>query len=132
MLTGIWERLRGYDKWVAAEATIESSKMKETPHMDRSGNLTYTYDSRDVLLWTDKHGEGQRAYFEVPDDSPLYQLVGGEKLNIRYNPDDPEQYYFRELLQTRVRTFVKRAAAILIFVCIIFVAGLLRAGYLLH
>lgn len=132
MLIEIWERLRGYDKWELAQAKVESSQVVETAHPDRSGNVTYTYDSADVLVWVDRQGASQRAYFRVPDDSPLYHVVDGELVAIRYNPTNPEQYYFRELLQTRVHTVVKRVSVTLLFIGIVVLVGLLRARFLLR
>ena len=97
-----WERLRGYDKWVEASATIE------TPHSeDASHEPLWTGD---VLVWTDHHGQRQAAEFIVPDDCTLYQKVTGDKLLIRYNPHQPEQFYFRQLHRIRVHTTVKRIA----------------------
>jgi hypothetical protein len=132
MLIEIWERLRGYDKWEPAQAKVESSQVEETAHPDRSGNVTYTYDSADVLVWVDRRGVNQRAYFHVPDDSPLYQVIDGEMVAIRFNPANPEQYYLRELLQTRVHTVVKLASVTLLFIGIVLLGGWLRARYLLR
>ncbi len=132
MLIEIWERLRGYDKWVEAVAKVESSQVGETAHTQRSGNVSYTYDSDDVLVWTDHQGAAQRAYFRIPDDSPLYQLVDGAAITIRYNPANPEQYYLRDLLQTRVHTTVKSVPITLLFIAVVVVAGWLRARYLMH
>jgi hypothetical protein len=38
MLIEIWERLRGYDKWVQTEAKIESSNLEEVKTYDINGN----------------------------------------------------------------------------------------------
>jgi hypothetical protein len=114
MLMELWERLRGYDKWVEAEATISSSKVQEVQHTDPHGFVHYTYPAGDVLMWTDQSGEKQYATFDVPDDSPLYQLVGGEGVRIRYNPADPTQFYYRDLLKTRLHTFARRGGAALL------------------
>ena len=115
MLIEIWERLRGYDKWVQAEAKIESSDVNKTPVRDRGQVVGYSYSSGDTLTWTDASGEKQYATFSVPDDSPLYQLIGGESVTIRYNPANPEQYYFRELLRTRIHTAFKTALIVIFF-----------------
>jgi hypothetical protein len=108
MLIEIWERLRGYDKWLQAEATIESSKVEEQPITNRSGAvMDYAYSSGDVLTWTDGNGEKQYADFSVPEESPLFQLIGGETVTIRYNPAKPEEFYYRELLRTKVHSAFK-------------------------
>jgi hypothetical protein len=115
MLIEIWERLRGYDKWVQTEAKVESSQVEETVHSTRYG-IVYSYASGDILIWTDRQGEKQYADFSVPEDSPLYQLVGGETVTIRYDPAKPERFYFRELMKTRVHTLFQRTIASLIFI----------------
>ncbi len=107
MLIERWEKLRGYDKWIEAAATIESSKVRETAHNGRDGSVSYSYDSGDQLIWVDVQGIKHSAQFRVDDESPLYQLVGGETVEIRYNPARPESYYFRALLQSRVRRFFR-------------------------
>lgn len=106
MLVELWERLRGYHKWIDAEATIESSEMHKTPVQTRDG-VIYSYDASDLLVWTAKNGEKYGAAFSVPDDSPLYQLIDGEKVWIRYNPNQPDDFYYRDLLKTRIHTYVK-------------------------
>jgi len=119
MLIEIWERLRGYNKWIQTEATIESSNLEETPIADRYGRIIdYSYASGDILTWTDHQGEKQYADFSVPDDSPIYQLVDGDTVTIRYNPAKPEEFYYRELLRTRVHTVVKTTIVTLLFLVI--------------
>jgi hypothetical protein len=126
MLIELWERLRGYNKWIETEAKVESSQVKETQHSDDGIDYS-TYDSNDVLVWADQQGENQRAYFKVPDDSPLYQLVGGETITIRYNPAEPDQYYLRELVETRIHTGVKRVIIPLVLICFYLVFAWLGA-----
>jgi len=51
MLIELWERLRGYDKWIEANAKISSSDMEKIPYMNRSGTVvSYNYASGDALL----------------------------------------------------------------------------------
>lgn len=97
MLIELWEKLRGYDKWVEAEATVESSRGE---HIQvRTGGYE---QSDNVLLWTDLKGERHRAYLEVSAGSPLYNLLQDSKISIRYDPADPDEYYLRELLKLRM------------------------------
>lgn len=122
-LIEMWERLRGYDRWTLADAKVRSSRVEKTAHSDRAGNVTYTWASGDELVWTDHKGEEHSADFTVPDDSPLYQLIGGETVSIRYDPSDPDRFYFRDLLQSRVHTAVKTTVYTLLFLA--FLAGFL-------
>jgi hypothetical protein len=105
MLIELWERLRGYDKWVQTEAKIESSDIERKAHYGRDGSVNYSWASGDTITWTDTRGEHQTADFKVDDESPLYQLVSGEKVKIRYNPAIPNHFYYRDLLQSKVRRF---------------------------
>ena len=101
MLIELWERLRGYNKWVTTEATVTSSDMQQTAHVDRAGNVSCTYRSGDEITWVDDSGQKHAADFKVSDDSPLYQLVGGEKVTIRYNPANADDYHYPDLLRAR-------------------------------
>ncbi|HZB87158.1 MAG TPA: DUF3592 domain-containing protein [Terracidiphilus sp.] len=111
MLIEMWEKLRGYDKWVETTAKIEASEMEKIPNTGRDGSTFYTYDSADLLTWIDTAGEKQHADFTVDDQSPLYQFVGGESVVIRYDPADPSRFYYRELLRSRVNLFFRTALA---------------------
>ena len=108
MLIELWEKLRGYDKWVETEAKIMSSQAEAIPN--RYGEtVNCAYDSNDTLTWVDAAGETQSAQFEVDEQSPLYQLIGGESVTIRYDPRDPSRFYFRELLRSQVNFAVRTA-----------------------
>jgi hypothetical protein len=49
MLIEIWERLRGYDKWIETEAKIESSKVEEEIIRNSHGAVRYcVYSSGDM------------------------------------------------------------------------------------
>jgi hypothetical protein len=121
MLIELWERLRGYDKWVEAEARIESS---ETTYASVRGRDCSRSD--DIIVWSDSAGEKHRAPFTVPVDSPLFQLVQDSRIGIRYDPADPEQYYFRELLQSRIRKILSTAAAAALLLATLVFIGWLR------
>jgi hypothetical protein len=120
MLIEMWERLRGYDKWIEAEAEIESSQV--STYYDRQGEHE---QSSDILKWTDIQGETHRCDFTVPEDSSLYQNVAGQTITIRYSPADPERYYLRELLQTRMRIVVRFAVPVLLLIGLVVVWKLL-------
>jgi hypothetical protein len=121
MLIELWERLRGYDKWIEAEATVESSEpMNQQLH---GRDLSY---SDDVIVWADSTGEKHRAPFRVQADSPLFQLVQGSTISIRYNPADPEEYYFRDLLQTRVRRVLSTVVVVALMIAALIFFGWLR------
>ncbi|MES2393665.1 MAG: DUF3592 domain-containing protein [Acidobacteriota bacterium] len=107
MILELWERLRGYDKWPEATARMDRADMETRPHYDRSGNVSYTYTSSDQISWTDASSTRHSASFRVPESSPLYMLVDGNTVTIRYNPARPGHFYWRPLLQSRIATAVR-------------------------
>jgi hypothetical protein len=121
MLIELWERLCGYDKWIETEAKIESSK--PTYYEYRGRDLSR---SDDIMVWTDKVGEKHWAQFTASADSPLYQLVEDSTIGIRYNPADPEQYYFRELLPTRIRKVLSTVVVAALLIAAVIFFGWLR------
>jgi hypothetical protein len=124
MLVELWERFRGYNDWILAEATIESSQM-EDHEVSHRGQVSHLYESGDTIVWIDRQGNRQTAFCRVPDDSALYQLIGGEKIAIRYNPDKPDQYFFPELLKAQIHNYVSAFVALTLFVLLVTVPVLL-------
>jgi hypothetical protein len=118
MLIEIWERLRGYDKWVQAEARVELSKVEK--RKDSYSGWVAT----NVISWKDLSGATRIANFSVSGDSPLYQLIGGETVTIRYNPANPDKYYFHDLLQSRAHTVFQATVFALIFAGLLFLMDL--------
>jgi len=113
MLIEIWERLRGYDKWVQTEATIKSSQLDEvevarvrTSRYGDSEPIT-EWQSTCSLVWTDNTGHARSAYYEVSENSALFQLYDGQTETIRPNPSDPDKYYIRDLLRDRIVSTLK-------------------------
>lgn len=110
----LWEKMRGYDGWVEARATVETPASAEAA------------PGGDLLVWTDGRGERQAAEFLVPENSGLYQKVSGDTLLIRYNPRKPGEFYHRQLHRMRVRSAVKRVAIALFLIALIAMAFWVR------
>jgi hypothetical protein len=95
MLIEMWERLRGYDKWVETEAAIKSSELAEVevrrirPNRFSEAEPVDEWHSTCELAWTDKAGTQHTDQFEVAEGSPLFQLYDGQTVNIRYDPANP-------------------------------------------
>ena len=119
MLIELWEKIRGYDKWVETEAIVEESLV--TTHENDGGQFSV---SDEVLVWADSQGERHRAAFAVREDSALYQLVEGSTIRIRYSPADPEEFYIRELVQARVRAWMYGIVVATVMIAIL--AGIFR------
>lgn len=111
MLIELWERLRGYDKWIPVEARIQSSTLSEEQigeiHSRYTGEYepVYEWESENVLTWTDKSGQEHSASYKVNEDSPLFQLYDGQTVTIRYNPANPDEFYLRGLASSHAATF---------------------------
>lgn len=113
MLIELWERLRGYDKWVETEARIVSyetlrRRLPAPQPKPISGRV-----SGDLITWKDGHGARHYGTFINLDTSPLYQLLEGEKTRIRYNPANPDRYYHRQYFLHWV-ALIEKGIAILV------------------
>src|ERR1700677_1384026 len=121
MLIEIWERLRGYDKWAQTNAVGCRSGRKQAEHQGGYG-ASFTTEAGDVIEWTDPTGEKQYADFNAPEGSKLFQLTTGDTVEIRYNPAKPDDFYYRDLLQLRVR---QAAGATLVVLFVLSFYGLM-------
>jgi hypothetical protein len=101
MLVEIWEWLRGYDKWVKTNAVVSRSGTETVAPYSRGSAVVS--EAGDVIEWTDQTGEKQYASFNAPEGSKLFQLIDGDKAEIRYNPVKADEFYYRDLLQMKVR-----------------------------
>jgi hypothetical protein len=112
MLIEIWERLRGYDKWVETTATVESSKEQKIVIQGRYGPIE-SFAADDIIVWTDSRGERQYADFTADENSKLFQLIDNQTVSIRFNPSSPDQFYYRDLLKDKVRKFAQTSLVVL-------------------
>ena len=122
MLIEIWERLRGYDKWVQTEATVKSSNLTDfgfgSFRRDSACRLGLydQWQSKSDFYWIDKLGISHTSTFTVSERSPLFQLFEGQTIPIRYDPANPDKYYIRELFWHRA-TFMAFSMAALLYGC---------------
>ncbi len=110
MLIEFWERLRGYDKWPETEATIISGDKVRRALGVRDPKLKHV--SADLLMWRDQYARKQHGPFVTYDTSPLYQLLEGETILIRYDPAMPGRYYNRALFLGWLLHLAKAVVAI--------------------
>jgi hypothetical protein len=131
MLIEIWERLRGYHKWVQTEATIKSSELdrfwvaanpgKKSEKMP-AGAAIREWRSTCTLTWTDAAKRAHAAQFEVSDNSPLFQLYEGQKVSIRYNPASPGEFYLPGVLKSKLLSGIKwTICTLVVFVVALFI-----------
>jgi uncharacterized protein DUF3592 len=111
MLIEIWERLRGYDKWIQTEAKIVTSEEIRS----KLGEKYRRRDGSNLLFWQDQQGEPQYGAFVTFDTSPLYQTLEGEGVSIRYNPARPSRYYCRPLFLSWAAQIAKAVLGVAIF-----------------
>jgi hypothetical protein len=113
MLIELWERLRGYDRWPEAQATVVSGERLRRKY-GLPGPRKNTQFSSDLLMWTDQKGKEWYGPFVNQDTSPLFQLLDGELISIRYNPSNPGRFYNREHFQSWMVMIAKAALAIIL------------------
>ena len=119
MLIEIWERLRGYDKWTQTEVTIKSSKLTDLgfgSYRKDSACRLGLYDqwqTKCEFEWIDVQGNSHTSSFTVSERSPLFQVIEGETIPIRFNPANPDKYYIRELFWHKFSFLVVTIAAFL-------------------
>ena len=108
MLIQIWARLRGYQTWTPATATVHSSTVagigiggsaEDTPKKDK---VVVGWESSCRIAWADQHGAEHTGTFEAYEESPLYQLCDGDTVEIRFNPNRPDEFYVPGLLEARL------------------------------
>jgi hypothetical protein len=132
MLIEIWERLRGYDMWIQTEATIQSSEMIGLKAgWFRDIETTNTREIQQwrvkcVVSWTNLSSKLYTVKYSVPDSSRLFQLFEGEKVTIHYNPDNPNEYYFRDLFLSRARIVIQKTILILFYAGVLLLPSILR------
>ena len=114
MLIEIWERLRGYDKWIETEATIKRLDSEVIVAVSKRGSPIYGQLGDDEITWIDEEGAIQRETLVVSTVFPVYKIYDGNPVLIRYNPDSPRQFYVREIMRCHVNTWAIGTPAILI------------------
>ncbi|MGA9071363.1 MAG: DUF3592 domain-containing protein [Terracidiphilus sp.] len=121
MLIEIWERLRGYDKWIQNEATIKSSETEEAVigHSRYEDEPIYAWQENQELQWKDLSGAERSQSITVGENSPIFKLYEGKSVTIRYNPDSPGNFYVRDELRRKVNFTAKIVLGIGALVCII-------------
>ena len=115
MLIEIWERLRGYDKWVPAEAyvcSVTEIRKKLGKRYQIPADIQF---SGQLLLWFDDYELPSFGTFVTHETSPLYQLLEGESIVILYNPAKPDQYYCRPHFLSWGATITKAVLGVAIF-----------------
>lgn len=119
MLIEIWERLRGYDKWIPVEARVYSAPEIRKKLGKRYQVSPSSQFSGELLVWHDLGGKTRLGSFITHETSPLYQLLEGETINIRYNPARPDHYYCRPLFLSWLARITK--ASLVGVVCLGFI-----------
>ncbi len=105
MLIEIWEHLRGYDNWTKAVATVQSAKLSRVGQLGNDESkppVALGWESVCKIRWEDQNRVERTAIFQAYEESPLYQLVEGNTVDIRFNPANPSEYYLRGLMESGV------------------------------
>jgi hypothetical protein len=109
MLVELWERLRGCDKWTPAVATVQSTELTRLGPVgnDKSNPpVALAWESICKIKWTDQNQVDRTGMFHAYEESPLYQLVEGNTICIRFDPANPSEFYLPGMIESGlVRTW---------------------------
>jgi hypothetical protein len=114
MLIELWERLRGCDKWVEADARVVSFETLRENLAEPIPSPRANQFSSDLLVWKDRRGEFHYGPFVNHEGSRLFQTLEGGAVPIRYDPARPDRYYNREYFVSWVANISKAIAAVTI------------------
>lgn len=93
MLIELWEKLRGYDKWIETEA-ISVKFESERNFVLRKGTSVPVFQFRAVLTWLDQYGAERTGVLDLAG-SPLRLPVRAPLIRLRFNPAAPHEFYVR-------------------------------------
>lgn len=130
MLNEWYAHLRGYDKWILTEATVQKatlSRVGEVGNGKSNQPVALGWESLCEIRWEDQNQIEHTATFHAFEESALYQLCEGDKVNIRFDPTKPSEYYLPGLIQSELtRTWKSTVWALMLLVLgILFVLFLL-------
>ena len=91
MLIELWEKLRGYDKWVESEGKVVAASVEK-------GELTSKVVCR--IAWKDRMGKEHETRLDADEESPLFQLSEEDTVKIRFNPARPGEVYIPGLIES--------------------------------
>jgi len=113
MMNGMFEKLRGVEKWPATIATVSSKEVVGTGgRAGRTMNIYFDYNAGP---------SSETGKLFVDDNSSLYGLARGEQFSIQFDPKRPASYYCSEA-ESLSRT-IRRGIAIVgvAFALVVFV-----------
>ena len=87
----LWEKLRGYDKWVEGEGRVVEASVDK-------GELSSKVVCR--IAWKDQTGQEHETRIDADEESPLFQLSEEDAVKIRFNPARPEEVYIPGLIES--------------------------------
>jgi len=125
MLIEIWERLRGYDKWIQAEAAVNSWKVEKVfLRRAKGGARIYGWVGKGQIEWIDQTGVRHSQSVQLSKGTLVFKMHGLSPIVIRYDPVSPSIFYLREHLRYRVNNIAQ--VIIGVFVLIAIAAAILR------
>jgi hypothetical protein len=130
MLIEIWEHLRAYDKWTPAVAIVQSTELSRVGEIGNDKSkppVALGWESVCTIKWEDHDRAEHAAVFKAYEESPLYQVVEGNTVDIRFNPSNPSEYYLRGLIESGVT----RTWRLMIYAVMITVLGIALIVFLL-
>ena len=122
MLTGWWERLRGYDSWDDVDVVVRSTESWGVPSFRRSydfqGRQTYWTTVLKPVTVDYKSGVGavHRKTVWLFCCPNLFVLGPGDHFYVRCSPNAPDRLYIRENALAVQNTIIGLSIGALVFI----------------
>ena len=106
-------KLFGREKWVETEARVTESSIRDLGLLVSRPKSTYN-DALVRIVWTDGRGVTHEGQFEAPEESPLFQLIEGDTLPIKYNFSAADEFEVPGLARDQAASAAKKVVFALV------------------
>lgn len=119
------ERPNGNRAWIETDARVLESRVQEVDFLGKPSREPKDRAYSDLVIkiqWSDQKGMTHSSQIEAPEDSSLFQLIEGDKVKIRFNPNRPDEFQVPGLGRDQAASALKRVIfAIVIFAVVILI-----------
>jgi Protein of unknown function (DUF3592) len=114
MISEFLARLRGFDKWPIATATVTESELVTTSRAGNWNNFSFYYRPNGSEL--------QSGSLRADSLTSIYALGVGDTFEIQYDPKHPDRFYCKEV-NSFTRTFgTIMGPLVIVFVIVLIVS----------
>ena len=114
------------DNWIEAQAKVVESRLCAVDLVGKSvrdSRSPAAYSDAIIrLTWVDQQNTVHSGEVTAPEDSPVFQLIEGESIAIKFNARNPDEFRIEGLSRAQAASAIKRIAlAVVVFTVIILV-----------